>query len=342
MRAIQICRFGGPEGLEIGEVPDPLLPVMGVRVEVRAASLNHLDLWVRRGLPGILLPRIPGADAAGVVLEVGMGVTGIQPGDRVILDPGSSCRICRFCTSGEPSMCSRYGILGEHGDGTHAQQVVVDAAQVLPLPSGLDFIEAASLPLTLLTAWRMMITRGRLTPGERVFIHSAAAGVGVMAVQIARMVGAKVIASASTTEKRQQLFELGVANVLDSQDPLLGKKAKSLCPEGYDVVVDYIGKSTWVSSLRMLRNGGRLLTCGATSGWNPETDLRHVFYRQMQIIGSTMGNRAELEAALQAVQDGFIRPQIGRVFSFSEVRQAHTMLENREVGGKIILVPDEL
>lgn len=340
MRALRIHEPGGPEVLRLDDVAPPPVGPGQVRVRVRAAALNHLDLWVRRGLPGTTYPRTLGADAAGVVDEVGAGGLGVAAGDRVVLDPGSSCRRCAACARGDASMCARYGILGEHGEGTMAEQVVVDAAQVLPMPPGLSFEEAASVPLVAMTAWRMMVTRGRLRPGERVLVHSAGAGVGVFCVQIARLTGARVVATASTEEKRRRLMDLGAHAALDSTSPGLFRAAREAAGgEGYDVVVDYVGKDTFAASLRLARNGGRILTCGTTSGWDPTVDLRHVFYRQVEVIGSTMGNRAELEAALACFSDGRLRPVVAAVLPLERAADAHRLLESRAAFGKVVLVP---
>ncbi|MCK6531145.1 zinc-binding dehydrogenase [Myxococcota bacterium] len=338
MRALRIHEFGGPEVLRIDDIP-PRSPGPGqVRIRVRATALNHLDLWVRRGLPGVHLPRVLGADAAGEVMEVGPGVSTVSVGQRVLLDPGSSCRSCAACARGDASMCVRYGILGEHGDGAAADEVVVDDAQALPIPAGLDFAEAASIPLVALTAWRMLVPRGRLRAGESVLVHSAGAGVGVMCVQIARLAGARVVATAGTEKKRQSLAELGADAVIDSHHPDLARAARDAnAGEPFDVVVDYIGKDTFRTSVKVARNGGRVLTCGATSGWDPVLDLRHVFFRQIEVIGSTMGSRADLEAALRCFDRGQLRPVVGAVLPFERAADAHRLLEDRAVFGKVVL-----
>ncbi len=342
MFAVYFARHGGPEVLTAGEIPDPHVGRDEVVVEVKAASVNHLDLFVRRGIPGLelTLPHVPGSDAAGVVVEVGSEVTTVRVGDRVVVDPGVSCGACSFCRDGEPSLCPRYRIMGEHFQGSYAQFVKVPAAGAVPMPAGLTFAEAASLPLTLLTAWRMLIRRGRVAPGEDVLILGAGSGVGVMAVQLARLAGARVFATASTPEKRARAKEIGADIVLDpGAEPVERAIRKLTGKRGVDVVVDYVGRDTWVSSLKCLRNGGRLLTCGATTGHDPTEDLRHIFYRQLVVIGSTMGSRNDLEAGLKAVEQGKVKPVVFAELPLTEAAEAHRLLETRKVFGKVVLVP---
>jgi NADPH:quinone reductase-like Zn-dependent oxidoreductase len=326
VKAVRIHQHGGPEVLRLEEIPPP-----------RAASVNHLDLFVRRGMPGIPVefPRILGSDAAGEVLEDGGGW---KAGDRVLVNPGSSCGRCRFCVGGDPSMCPQYRILGEHLDGTYTQQIALPPEQLLPLPEGLSFEQGAALPLVFMTAWRMLVSRGRLRPGEVVVVLGAGSGVGSACVQIARMAGCRVIATASSPEKRDKALALGADEVLDSRSPELARQVRRLTGGGgADVVVDYVGKDTWPSSLKALRNGGRLLTCGATTGYDAQTDLRHIFYRQLEVIGSTMGSSKDLSEVLEGVRRGLLRPVVDRVLPLEEAAEAHRLLAERRVFGKIVL-----
>jgi NADPH:quinone reductase-like Zn-dependent oxidoreductase len=331
MKAIRVHAPGPPDVLRYEDVPDPRPGPGEVTLEVRAVSLNHMDLWVRRGLPGIAYPRILGCDAAGIVRETGR---------RVLIDPSTSCGTCESCGSGQKPLCRQYTIFGEHRDGSDAQLLCVPAANAIPIPDTLSFEEAAAAPLVFLTAWRMLFTRGRLSPSEDVLIWSAGAGVGTVCVQFARHAGARVIATASSDAKCARLKELGADVVLNhSREDVLQRVRELTARRGVDLVVDYIGKETWGRSLQCLRRGGRLVTCGATSGYDPAEDLRQVFYRQLEIIGCTMGNAKELQDALRLLFAGRVRPVIDGVLPLADAAQAHRRLEMRQAFGKIILVP---
>lgn len=322
---------GGPDALGYEDVPDPTPGPGQVLLQVKAASINHLDLWVRRGLPIATYPRILGCDAAGVVVGTGR---------RVLLNPAVSCGTCEFCSAGEKPMCRDYGVFGEHFDGTDAEFVAVPEANVIPIPDSVSFEQAAAAPLVFLTAWRMLFNRGRLRPSETLLIWSAGAGVGTACVQFAKLAGARVIATASSDGKCRKLESLGADVVLHhGRDDVLKKVRDLTGKRGVDLVVDYIGKDTWGRSLQCLRRGGRLVTCGATSGYDPAEDLRQVFYRQLEIIGCTMGNNKELQDALRLLFEGKVKPVIDSTFPLKEVRQAHQKVESRQVFGKVILIP---
>lgn len=330
MKAIRIHQFGGPEVLKWEDVPDPKPGPDQTLLQVKAASVNHLDVWVRKGLPGIRLPRILGCDAAGVA-----------DGKRVLLNPAQSCGTCEFCSEGNMSMCLEYSIWGEHSDGSDAQFMAVPKSSLIPIPDHVSFEEAAAAPLVFVTAWRMLFTRGRLRPGEDVLVWSAGAGVGTACVQFARHAGARVIATASTVEKCEKLKRLGADEVINHGSEDVVKRVKELTGRrGIDLVVDYIGKETWSRSLAIVRRGGRIVTCGATSGFDPLEDLRHIFYRQVEILGCTMGNNKELLGALKLLFAGKVRPVIDRTLPMRDAVEAHRRLETRQVFGKVILVPD--
>ncbi len=340
MKAVRLHEHGGPDVLRMEEAPDPSLSPDGVLIEVRAASVNHLDLFVRRGMPGISLPRIPGADAAGIVREVGADVRGLEPGRRVTINPGVSCGRCDFCAGGNGSQCLTYRIFGEHMDGSHAELIAVPAHNVLPIPDDLDFESAAAAPLVFLTAWSMMVTKGRLQPGEDVLILGAGAGVGTAAIQIAKLAGCRVWAAAGSDDKLERARGLGADELINYRDEEFDRVVrKRTSKRGVDVVVDYVGADTWVRSLRSTRRGGRILTCGATTGPSPRTDLRHVFFRQLQIIGSTMGSPKDFRDVMRNVFRGRLKPVVDRVLPLSEARRAHELIENRQVFGKIVLTP---
>jgi len=340
MKAIYFDTHGGPETLVLGDRPDPVVGPGQVRINVHAASLNHIDVFMRRGLPGvkIALPHIPGCDAAGVVSEIGDGVGNVKVGDRVVIDPSLTCGACEFCVRGDSSMCVRFKLVGEHVSGTCCEQIVMPAGNAIPFPDSMSFEDAASLPLVFVTAWRMVISRGRLRAGESVLVLGASAGVGIAAIQIAKVAGATVIAAASSPEKLEMCRSLGADVLINYAQEDVAKRVRELTGRrGVDMVVDYVGKDTWQKSLQCLVRGGRLVTCGATTGYNPEEDLRHIFYRQLEVIGSTMGTRNELMAALNLVFAGRMRPVVGGVYPLAQTAEAHRAMEARKTVGKIVI-----
>ncbi len=341
MNAIFFRRHGGNEVLEYGDWPTPEPGPGEVRVAIRAAALNHVDLFVRNGIPDVPLPQVPGADGAGVVEGVGAGVSGIAPGDRVLLQPGLFCNVCEFCRAGEQSLCVTYRILGEHVPGTFAEQVVVPARNVFPIPAGLSDEQAAAFPLVYQTAWRMVVGRARVRAGETVLIHGVGGGVAGAALEIAILCGARVIATTSGEEKSRRIREAGAERVIDyKRDDVARTVRNETGKRGVDVVVDCVGEKTWMASLQAVAKGGRIVTCGATTGPNPKEEIRLVFWKQISILGSTMANDREFRALLSAVAAGKLTPRIDRVFAFSQAREAYRRMEEGRQHGKIILVPD--
>jgi NADPH:quinone reductase-like Zn-dependent oxidoreductase len=342
MKAIRFHRHGGPEVLQYEELPDPVPGPGDVLVEVKAASINHIDLWLRGGLPSfpIKLPRIPGADASGVVRSVGKDVTGTKPGQRVLLDPATACGVCEFCGRGDMPLCLQYRIRGEHADGVQCELVAVPEVMAIPIPDSLSFEAAAAAPLTFLTSWRMMVTRGGVKPCDWVLIHSVGSGIGTACLGIARMFGARVIATASTDEKCAKAKALGAEVVLNStRDDVVKRVREATGKQGVDIVVEYVGKATWAQSLACAKRGGRIVTCGATSGYDPAEDLRHVFFRQLQILGCTMGNEGELAAVLRCLVQGKLAPVIDSVMPLKDAAEAHRRIQDRKTFGKVVLVP---
>ncbi len=312
-----------------------------VRVAIRAAALNHLDIFVRDGIPGVPLPQIPGADGAGVLDALGAGVEGLSAGDRVLIQPGLFCNACEFCRCGEQSLCVGYRILGEHVPGTFADAVVVPARNVFPIPERLSFEQAAAFPLVYQTAWRMVVTRGDVRPGQTVLIHGAGGGAGGAALEIARLAGARVFATTSGAEKGKRLAEAGAEVVIDYTKQDVAKEIRALTGKrGVDVVIDSVGEKTWMTSLKSAAKGGRIVTCGATSGPNPKEELRLVFWNHLSILGSTMSNDREFRAMLSAVAAGRLSPRIDSVVPFSRAKEAYERLEKGDQHGKIVLVPD--
>jgi len=323
MKAVVFDRHGGPEVLRSEDVPEPAPARGDVVIEVKAASINHIDIFLRRGMPGIKvpMPKIIGSDAAGVIREIGLEVSGLRIGQRVTINPGISCGHCEFCAAGFGSQCLTYAMVGENTDGAYAQLLKVPSHIVLPIPDSISFEDAAAA-------------------GEDVLILGAGAGVGTAAIQIAKMVGCRVFAAASTEEKLQRAKQLGADFLINYKTEEFDKKVRDLTNRrGVDVVVDYIGADTWVRSLRSARRGGRVLTCGATTGFAPQTDLRQIFFRQVQVIGSTMGSHREFLDVMKCVFRGQLKPVIDRVLPLEEARKGHELIEARAVFGKIVLTP---
>src|SRR3954468_10296009 len=344
MRAVVFHEHGGPEVLRLDERPEPRPRANEVLVEVRACALNHLDVWARGGLPGIEipLPHILGNDIAGTVREAGELVDWVKPGDEVLLQPGVSCGHCPECLRGADNLCPAYDILGYRRDGGYAELVTAPAVNVVPKPENLSWTEAAALPLVLVTAWHMLVTRARVAPGEDVLIHAAGSGVGSIGIQIARLFGARVFATASSEEKLAKARELGAAETINYSDDAWPRQIKRLTNgRGVDVVFEHTGATTWPGSILSLKKGGRLVTCGATSGFNASTDLRHVFYRHLTILGSMMGSKADLLAAMKFIESGQIRAVVDRVLPLEQARKAHELMEDRAQFGKLVLSVSE-
>jgi NADPH:quinone reductase-like Zn-dependent oxidoreductase len=342
VKAVIFKQHGGPEVLEYADAPDPAINANDVLVEVKACALNHLDIWARRGMPGIKipLPHILGNDIAGVVREVGDLVSHVHAGDEVMLQPGFSCGHCAECLAGRDNLCREYDILGYGRDGGYAQLVAAPAVNVIPKPPSLSWEQAAALPLVTVTAWHMLVTRAAVQPGENVLVHAAGSGVGSVGIQVAKLRGARVIATASTDEKLAKARELGADEVVNYSQEGWPKEVRRLTnKQGVDVVFEHTGADTWAGSISSLRTNGRLVTCGATSGYAAQTDLRQVFYRHITILGSFMGSKAELLEAMKFIESGKIRAVVDQTLPLAEARRAHELLEDRAQFGKLVLVP---
>ncbi len=346
MRACVLTAAGGGgfDKLEITDVPDAPAPRAGeVRVAIRAAALNHLDLFVAEGLPGAVreFPHIVGADGAGVVETVGPGVTRVQPGDRVLINPGISDYSCEFCRAGEHSLCVNYRLLGEHLPGTMAELVTVPAQNVVRGPNlspALTWAEAAAFSLVTLTAWRMLVTRAQLRPGETALVWGIGGGVSLTALRIAKLVGAHVIVTSSDDAKLAAAKQLGADVTLNHRTQKVAQEVRTLTNKrGVDVVVENVGAATWDDSLRCLRRGGRLVTCGATSGPQASLDLRRLFWHHWTLMGSTMGNAAEYAEVVRRLGKGELRPVVDRVYPLSDARVAFERLAKGEQLGKVVV-----
>ncbi len=344
MQVVQISAHGGPEVLQIIDAPLPTPRPGEVLVRVLAVSVNHLDLWVRRGMPGmpIPLPHIPGSDGTGEVVELGADVDGLEVGDRVLILPGVSSGLSQHDARGDDHLSDDYGIRGEHCDGLDREFVALEARYVMKLPGGLDPVTTAAAPLVFLTAWGMLISRAKLQQGETVLVLGGASGVGSAGIQVAKDLGARVISTAGSEAKRELARSVGADEVLDHHDPNWPKEVKRLTEgRGVDVVMEHIGPATWKGSMRSLARNGRLVTCGGTTGAEVSLLLPHLFMKNLTLLGSTMGPRSAFPAILEKLAAGAYRPCVNASMPLSQVAQAHQWLEAGEVLGKIVLLPGQ-
>jgi NADPH:quinone reductase-like Zn-dependent oxidoreductase len=340
MKAIRFHQFGGPEVLKYEDVPDVRPREDEVLVRIRACALNHLDLWVRKGLPGIKLPHINGSDIAGDVVEVGSLVSGVKHGQRVLLAPMTFCNHCAQCTSGRQSFCREFSVLGYLNDGGNAEFIAVPEVNVVPIPDHLTYDEAASVPLVFLTAWHMLVSRARIKAGDIVLVLGGGSGVGSAAIQICKMLEATVIATGGDEAKLEKARELGADHVINHYKQKIADEVRRITAKaGVDIVFEHVGAATWDDSVRSLRPGGTLVTCGATTGADAKFDLRVLFSRQISFLGSYMGTMGDLHEVLKHVFKKNLSPVVDRAFPLSEAGAAHERLEKSEQFGKIVLNP---
>jgi len=342
MKAVVIDEHGGVEKLRYTDVPEPKIGPTDVLVEVKACALNHLDLWLREGIPGIQIPmpHILGSDVSGILREVGDFVKHVKVGDRVLIAPGIGCGVCRECLSGKDNLCSQYTLVGYLVDGGYAEFVKVPGENALPIPEPMDFNDAAAVPLVFLTAWHMLVRRAQLRAGEDVLVLAAGSGVGSAAIQIAKLLGARVIATASTDEKLARAKDLGADEVINYQRVDFANEVRRLTnKKGVEVVLEHVGADTWPKSILALTRGGRLVTCGATSGAQAKTDLRYLFARELTIYGSYMGSKGELFEVLKFFKEGKLKAVVDRVLPLKEAALGHRLLMDRKQFGKIVLNP---
>jgi len=340
MKAVVINQHGGPEVLDYTELPDPEIDENEVLVSIKACALNHLDVWVRKGLPGITfqMPLVLGSDISGVVARVGRLVKTIKAGDEVVLSPGLSCMHCDYCLSGRDNLCASYGILGYRANGGYAELVKAPSVNVIPKPRNLSFEDASSIPLVFLTAWHMLVSRVNLKPGETLLVHAAGSGVGTAAIQIGKLLGARVLATASTDAKLEKARSIGADETINYlEEDFLDAVRRLTGKRGVDVVFEHTGEATWEKSVRSLVRGGRLVTCGATSGYKGNLDLRYLFSRQISLHGSYMGGKIELLEVMRFFEDGRLKPVVDRVLPLEKAADAHRALEDRAQFGKVVL-----
>jgi NADPH:quinone reductase-like Zn-dependent oxidoreductase len=341
MTAMVLREHGGPEVLRLEQLPVPEPGPGEIRVRVRAVALNHLDIWVRRGGPAFKLeyPHRLGADIVGEIHAVGPGAAG-KLGTKVVVQPGLSCGRCAACLGGHDNLCRYYRILGENAQGGYAEYIVVPERNLAPYPERLEFPQAAAAILPFMTAWQMVVHKARVQPGDVVVVQGAGSGIGVAAIQIAKLFGARVIATASTPDKLARAKALGADVGIDYTQQDFVAECKLLTDKrGADVVIEHVGGEVFAQSVRAVRAGGRVVTCGATSGFHPNIDLRHIFFRQVEVLGSTMASKADLLAVLAHVAAGRLSPVVHAVLPLAAAADAHRLLEARAAFGKVVLEP---
>ncbi len=340
MKAVRIHEFGGPEVLRYEDIPDPRPRKDQVLVRVKACAMNHLDLWVRKGLPGVKLPHILGSDVAGEIVEVGEYTTHLKSGQRVLLAPMHFCGHCVKCVAGLQNQCPQFTVLGNAVDGGNCELIAVAASTVITVPDSMGFNEAASVPLVFTTAWHMLVGRAQVRPGQAVLVLGANSGVGIAAIQVAKLFDCTVIATAGDEHKATKARELGADYVVNHyQQKISDEVRKITSKQGVDIVIEHVGPATWDESMRSLKPGGVLVTCGATTGPQVQIDLRFLFSRQLSVLGSYMGTMAELHEVMKHVFSGKLKPVVDRTFPLKEARSAHEYMENSQMFGKIVLNP---
>jgi NADPH:quinone reductase-like Zn-dependent oxidoreductase len=338
MKAVRIHEFGGPEVLRYEDIPNPKPRKDQLLVRVRACALNHLDLWVRKGLPGVTLPHILGSDVAGEVVEVGEYVTGFKSGQRVLLAPMHFCNRCAKCVAGLQNQCPEFSVLGNRVEGGNCELIAVPAVNVIPIPDSLDFVQAASVPLVFLTAWHMLTGRASIRPGQTVLVLGASSGVGIAAIQIAKLFRATVISTAGNQSKLEKARALGADYLINHYQQKISEEVRKITnKQGVDIVIEHVGPATWDESVKSLKPAGTLVTCGATTGPNVGIDLRFVYSRQLSLLGSYMGTMSELYEVLGHVFAGRVTPVVDKVFPLQEIRAAHQYMEHSQMFGKIVL-----
>jgi NADPH:quinone reductase-like Zn-dependent oxidoreductase len=338
MKAVRLHEFGGPEVLRYEGIPDAEPRKDQVLIRVKACALNHLDIWVRKGLPGVKLPHILGSDIAGEIVAVGEYVTAFNVGQRVVLAPMHFCNHCAKCVAGLQNECPDFTVLGNAVDGGNCELIAVPAVNVIPIPDGLDFVQAASVPLVFLTAWHMLVGRAGIRPGQTVLVLGAGSGVGIAAIQIAKLFHARVITTAGDESKLEKARALGADHGIDHYKQKISQEVRKITDkQGVDIVVEHVGAATWDESVKSLKPGGTIVTCGATTGPNVGFDLRFLFSRQLNLLGSYMGTMGELHEVLRQIFAGRLKPIVDRTFALKDARAAHEYLEASQMFGKVVL-----
>lgn len=341
MKAVRIHEYGGPEVLKYEDIEVPAPKAHEVLIKVKACALNHLDLWIRQGMPKVrTLPHILGSDNSGEVAEVGELCWRVKPGQRVLIAPGVSCRQCEFCVSGRDNLCRQYTLFGSGVLGGNREYMTVPEYAAIPIPDNLSFEEAAAAPLVFLTAWHMLFGRAKLEAGEDVLVLAASSGVGMAAVQIAKLFNCRVIATAGGEAKMAKAKALGADHVIDHYKQDIAAEVKTITGKrGVDVVIEHVGAATFAASTASMAQGGRWVTCGITTGYDVKLDLRPLFTKHQAMLGSFMGELGELYKVLKFVFQGKLKPVVDRTFPMKDIAAAHTYLENKEQFGKVVVIP---
>ncbi len=340
MKAARFHEFGGPEVLKYEDAPDPVLRKDQVLVKVRACALNHLDLWLRAGLPGTKLPHINGSDVAGDVVEVGEYVRDVKVGQRVLLVPMTFCNHCEYCTSAQQNFCHEFTVLGRGVDGGNCELIAVPRVNIVPIPDTLTYEQAAAVPLVFLTAWHMLVGRAQLKTGQTVLVLGAGSGVGSAAIQIAKLFNCAVITTAGDERKLEKAGELGADHTINHYKQKISDEVKRITgKQGVDIVFEHVGKATWEESMRSLKPGGTIVTCGATTGPEVGINLNVLFGKQLSYMGSFMGNMTDFNEVMKHVFSGRLKPVVDRTFPLSEAGAAHEYTEKSEMFGKVLLIP---
>jgi NADPH:quinone reductase-like Zn-dependent oxidoreductase len=340
MKAVRIHEFGGPEALRYEDIADPKPRKDQVLVRIRACSLNHLDIWVRKGLPGVKLPHILGSDIAGEIVEMGEYVTGLKSGQRVLLAPMIFCNHCEKCVAGLQNYCREFAVLGNAVDGGNCELIAVPEVNVIPIPESLDFNQAASVPLVFLTAWHMLVRRAGIRHGQTVLVLGGGSGVGIAAIQIAKLFHARVITTAGDQTKLDKARALGADYGINHYQQKISEEVRKITGKaGVDIVVEHVGTATWEESMKSLKAGGTIVTCGATTGYEAKFDLRFLFARQLSFLGSYMGTMGDLYDVLGHIFAGRLKPVVDRAFPLKDTRAAHEYMESGQMFGKIIINP---
>jgi NADPH:quinone reductase-like Zn-dependent oxidoreductase len=344
MKAIRIHEHGDVNVLKVDDLEVPSLLPDEILVNIKASALNHLDLWIRNGMPGVLLPLIMGSDGAGVVKQLGDFAKNKAPfktDDEVVIVPFRTCGLCSHCLCGAEQLCAQYKILGEHINGTQAEYITVPWDYLLPKPKNLTWSEAAAFPLAFLTAYHMLVKKVQLNLGDWVLIWGASSGIGSVAIQIAKLYGARVITTASSREKMDFALENGADFIINYLTENVSSRVKEITnSRGVDVIFEHVGQESWHHSLRSLAKGGKIITCGATTGAKVSIDLRHLFVKHHQIIGSTMGARGDLVEIIKLIEEEKLKPMVYKSYHFTEIKQAHQILEKDQQQGKIVVLFD--
>jgi NADPH:quinone reductase-like Zn-dependent oxidoreductase len=340
MKAVRLHEFGGPEVLRYEDVPDPQPRKDQVMIRVKACAMNHLDIWVRKGLPGVKLPHILGSDVAGEIVAVGEYVTGFKAGQRVLLAPMHFCNHCPKCVAGIQNQCREFTVLGNGVDGGNCELIAVTAEKVIPIPDNLEFDHAASVPLVFLTAWHMLVGRANIRLGQTVLVLGASSGVGIAGIQIAKLFHARVITTAGDERKLEKARVLGADYGINHYQQKISQEVRKITDkEGVDLVVEHVGAATWDESVKSLKPGGTIVTCGATTGHDAAFDLRFLFSRQLAFLGSYMGTMGDLHDVLSHVFAGRLKPVVDRTFPLKDARAAHEYMEASQMFGKVVLTP---